>query len=93
MITELTAEENIVLECAQEADRKPSVRSGMIDADDVVAYAGDNEIAMTKNRATTLLSRLTGWGMLRREPRASRGWGQGWHAVKYSLTDSARISA
>jgi hypothetical protein len=34
---------------------------------------------------------LARWGILRREPRASRGWGQGWFRATYSLAPTARV--
>lgn len=90
MITEMTDDENITLECAQEAD-KADKRCGQVDADDVVKYAGQNDILMTKAKATRVLSRLASQGILIREPRASRGWGLGWYPSTYSLAPTARI--
>lgn len=92
---ELTDAQNACLEAAQEAaaDRD---RSGVVSAGDVVAHVARaiarGETAtiahpISKAHAGRALRQLCDWGILRREPRSSLGWGRGWEAVYYALKE------
>jgi len=75
---DLTEDENLCLEAVQE--------QRMVYADDVVDYVWQQYgHEWRKTKATRLLSRLARWGIIRREPRVSAGWGQGWHPSAYSV--------
>jgi len=93
---ELTDVQNACLEAVQEASRDPK-RSSLISADDAVAYVegllGHEEVStisrpISKSQASRALQQLCAWGLLRREPRSSRGWGQGWEVSYYALPTS-----
>lgn len=76
-VNELTDAENLCLEAVQEL--------GTVYATDVVDYVWrEYEETWNKAKATRLLSKLARVGIVKREPRVSAGWGQGWHPSAYS---------
>lgn len=94
---ELTDVQNVCLEAAQEAAHSHT-RDALICATDVVAHVtrlldlGETATIarpISRAQASRALQQLCAWKILQREPRASRGWGQGWYPVYYTLNDKA----
>ena len=92
---ELTDVQNACLEAAQEAAHSHT-RDSLICAADVVAHvtrsldAGETVTiarSISRAQASRALRQLCAWKILQREPRDSRGWGQGWYPVYYTLNN------
>ena len=90
---ELTDVQNACLEAAQEAAHSHA-RDSLICAADVVAHVtrvldlGETATIarpISRAQASRALQQLCVWKILQREPRCSRGWGQGWYPVYYTL--------
>jgi hypothetical protein len=85
---ESTDIQNACVEAAQETE------GGMVCADDVVKYVNSlldkDETAtiarpISKSQVSRTLQKLHNWGIMKREPRGSWGWGQGWQPSYYVI--------
>jgi hypothetical protein len=82
-VYELRLDENLCLEAVQE--------SGTVYASDVVHYVWRMYGQRWKpQKATRLLCKLAKLSLVKRHPRVSAGWGQGWHPSAYSVAQLRR---
>jgi hypothetical protein len=97
---ELTDVQNACLEAAQEAAHSHT-RDSLICAADVVAHVtrlidlGETATIarpISRAQASRALQQLCAWKILQRETRDSRGWGQGWYPVYYTLNDKTALA-